>query len=990
MLVPVLLVVALVATLGSGGLGRARTAQDVQALGTTAAQPSVDAAAAVSAELAATTGGADVAAARAATDTAVASFVDAARALDDDRGSELTATLLDAALRLSTDVATARDGVDGGQEAATTVQGYLAGVDSAVTWPLEVVRSGDPGPSTGAAVVTLVDSTRSLAEATVRTGSASDAQRSDAGAAAASLADTAAASVTRELGLAAAALVAVLLAGVCAWLAHRGRASATDDDAPEAGSGRAPRSARSSGSVPVAERVTSPAAPVAVPVLAAAVPSPSVPVAAPVIAAPATVTPVPVVAGARTDDGASAAALASARRDLTLLNRQLATLDALEQTEQDPAVLADLFELDNLTVRMRRNAESLLVLAGSDHGRRAREVAPVADALRAAASQIERYDRVRIDLEHDPFLHASHVVPVAHLFAELLENAATLSEPSTVVRVAGACDADAMTLQVQDQGVGMSAAELDAANAQLSAAGDVRDGRIGLRVVARLAERLGAQVRLERSPDGVGTVAVVRLPRVLFVEDDGASTASAAPAGAVDAAGPVAMTSMPALPPAALVAQPDAGPVFEPAHPVGADGGPGAGGPLPRRLPAPGLELAPVVQAPVAAPTTAPAATVGGFLPAPVPAPAAAPAEPGAGGASEPGAAPLAFASAPTPAAPTGPSAGTSAPGTGWLAAAAAPSAPDLAGPAGEALPSFDAIMAAAAPGTPGDEQDAAAPARARGRRGFGRRSRRTGESEAPAPVAETGAGAWSTVPAPSGELRPEPQAAAFPVASGATSVTVSGGFAPAVDGTGPTGPTGPFTPTSGGGGLVGAGGGFLPAVAPAAPVGTFAPGTSEVPGVPASAGTPAPASASAGTFLPPPGGPAAPGAAGGDSVPTQPDRAAGAGAPADSFTPSGTFTPGGGAGGWSGSGAETEASVRAAAQKVAMAELSGLTSYRPSANGGGGALPPRSPGSVASPPDDPTAQPVDRDAEELRRRLSAFQAGTARGRDGVTTPLGQ
>ncbi len=350
-LVPVLLVVALVAMLGAGGLDRARTAQDAEALGTTTAQPAVDAAVALSAELAATTGGADVATARTVTDTAVASFVDAARALDAEHGTELTATLLDSALRLPAEVTTVRQGVDGGQDAAATVRGYLAGVDAVVTWPLEVVRTGDPGPSIGAAVATLVDSTRSLAAATVATGTAPAALRSDADTALTSLTESAAAGVTREIGLAAAALVAVLLAGVCAWLARRGRASTSpgsgspDDDG--AGSGRAPRSARSTGSVPVTGQLPGAASPGVVPVPAAPVPGgASLPAGS--------VAPVP---GPRADDGASAAALASARRDLTMLNRQLATLDALEQTERDPAVLADLFELDNLTVRMRRNAE---------------------------------------------------------------------------------------------------------------------------------------------------------------------------------------------------------------------------------------------------------------------------------------------------------------------------------------------------------------------------------------------------------------------------------------------------------------------------------------------------------------------------------------------------------------------------------------------------------------------------------------------------------
>src|SRR5690606_12989689 len=52
------------------------------------------------------------------------------------------------------------------------------------------------------------------------------------------------------------------------------------------------------------------------------------------------------------------------RRNQTLVGRQLDFITELEQSETDPLVLGNLFRLDHLATRMRRNAESLLVLAG--------------------------------------------------------------------------------------------------------------------------------------------------------------------------------------------------------------------------------------------------------------------------------------------------------------------------------------------------------------------------------------------------------------------------------------------------------------------------------------------------------------------------------------------------------------------------------------------------------------------------------------------------
>ncbi len=209
-----------------------------------------------------------------------------------------------------------------------------------------------------------------------------------------------------------------------------------------------------------------------------------------------------------------------ARRDQVLLNRQLSFIDSLERTEEDPQALANLFRLDHLATRMRRNAESLLVLAGIDSGRRLRDALPLSDVVRTASSEIEQYDRVELDLQADPHMLGFNALPAAHLLAELLENATVFSEPETPVVVTTAVAGGFVEVRIADQGLGMSETELAAANEKIrstSASDALGAQRLGLFVVGRLAQRLGAEVQLRKNPRGAtGTETVVRFPATLF------------------------------------------------------------------------------------------------------------------------------------------------------------------------------------------------------------------------------------------------------------------------------------------------------------------------------------------------------------------------------------------------------------------------------------------------------------------------------------------
>jgi HAMP domain-containing protein len=207
------------------------------------------------------------------------------------------------------------------------------------------------------------------------------------------------------------------------------------------------------------------------------------------------------------------------RRNQGLINRTLGFISDLERSEQDPEVLANLFRLDHLTTRMRRGAESLLVLAGSDSTTTKRAPEEVGDVVRGALSEIEAYDRVEL-ASLEGVLIAPHAVrPLAHLLAELLENAAAFSPPTAKVTVIGRETHAGYHLAIIDRGFGMGPAELAAAN-QTLASGDEfvtsPSKMLGQRVVARLSERLGIRVRLSANETSQGVTANILVPTELL------------------------------------------------------------------------------------------------------------------------------------------------------------------------------------------------------------------------------------------------------------------------------------------------------------------------------------------------------------------------------------------------------------------------------------------------------------------------------------------
>jgi len=203
------------------------------------------------------------------------------------------------------------------------------------------------------------------------------------------------------------------------------------------------------------------------------------------------------------------------RRSQSLIERLARMIDSLEQNEADPDRLSNLFSMDHLVTRMRRNSENLLLLAGHETARKWSAPVPLADVVRAATSEIEQYSRVAMKIQPGISVTGPAVSDVVHLLAEIVENATIFSSRDTPVHISGQeIPSGGVLIEVSDSGVGVPEARLTEMNLRLDNPPviDVSVSRhMGLFAVARLAERHGVRVRLRaRSPRGL--IALVWLP----------------------------------------------------------------------------------------------------------------------------------------------------------------------------------------------------------------------------------------------------------------------------------------------------------------------------------------------------------------------------------------------------------------------------------------------------------------------------------------------
>ncbi len=236
------------------------------------------------------------------------------------------------------------------------------------------------------------------------------------------------------------------------------------------------------------------------------------------------------------------------RRNKSLVEQQLVLIEQLEKDEDDPNRLENLFRLDHIAARMRRNSDNLLILSGNE-GRRAR-TAPIAlaDALRASASGVEDYLRVELGQILSAVVSGQASADVVHLVTELLDNALRYSPPETTVTIDAARTNDGSVLvEITDLGIGMSPDDLHDANRRLSSGGEMSPDtarHMGLFVVSRISRRYGISVRLRPSAgisDRSGITAMVHLPIALLEasRDTAIRTSTAALASQARAASPV-------------------------------------------------------------------------------------------------------------------------------------------------------------------------------------------------------------------------------------------------------------------------------------------------------------------------------------------------------------------------------------------------------------------------------------------------------------------
>jgi signal transduction histidine kinase len=219
--------------------------------------------------------------------------------------------------------------------------------------------------------------------------------------------------------------------------------------------------------------------------------------------------------------GVSQVFVSLARRNQSLLQRQLRLLDDLERKAADPGALADLFPLDHLTTRMRRHAEGLIILSGAVPGRGWSRPVPVIDVIRGAIAEVEDYKRIAVVTNAEDMVAGSAVADMIHLLAELIENAAMFSPSGTRVEVRAERVGNGFAFEIEDRGLGIKSEELDTINERLGNPADfdlANTDQLGLFVVGKLAARHGVRVFLRPSPYG-GTTAIVVMPRSMITPE---------------------------------------------------------------------------------------------------------------------------------------------------------------------------------------------------------------------------------------------------------------------------------------------------------------------------------------------------------------------------------------------------------------------------------------------------------------------------------------
>jgi signal transduction histidine kinase len=211
-----------------------------------------------------------------------------------------------------------------------------------------------------------------------------------------------------------------------------------------------------------------------------------------------------------------------ARRSQSLLHRQLTLLDAMERRAKEPEELEDLFRIDHLTTRMRRHAESLIILSGDAPARGWRRPVAFVDVLRAAVAEVEDYTRIKVTAPTNAAVAGPAVADVIHMIAELAENAVVFSPPNTPVLVTGDIVGRGFAVEIEDRGLGLSEERRAELNQMLENPPPFDlsgSDQLGLFVASQLATKHGIRISLRSSPYG-GTTAIVLIPLSLVITED--------------------------------------------------------------------------------------------------------------------------------------------------------------------------------------------------------------------------------------------------------------------------------------------------------------------------------------------------------------------------------------------------------------------------------------------------------------------------------------
>ncbi len=206
------------------------------------------------------------------------------------------------------------------------------------------------------------------------------------------------------------------------------------------------------------------------------------------------------------------------RRNTSLVNQQLHLIERLERDEEDPERLESLFRLDHLASRMRRTAESLVVLADAPTQHSGQTALTVEEVLQAATAGVRDYQRVQLSGAPALRISGSAAPDVVHMFTELIDNALSFSPPTSPVTITTTTPAGLVLVEIADVGLGIETATMTELNTTLRTGAEVTAEtarRMGLFVVARLARRHGLTVSLERNAEG-GTTVKVFVPKPLL------------------------------------------------------------------------------------------------------------------------------------------------------------------------------------------------------------------------------------------------------------------------------------------------------------------------------------------------------------------------------------------------------------------------------------------------------------------------------------------